>query len=146
MTIRRYLDHDDAYQLRMLVEQLLRVRDVQFNAAEKLIELIATAMILPVNSERDDYVSLNSEVDYRKYGTNEIQTTKIVYPHEANDSSGCPIGPAPLAMAMLGHRVGSVVEVSHSSNELEFYEILQVRKLASDVLRPGIETDGQNIG
>lgn len=146
MANRRYLGHNDAYLLRTLVEQLLRVRDVQFNTAEKLIELIATAVILPANSERDDYVSINSEVDYRKYGTNEIQTTKIVYSHEAGDSSDCSIDLAPLAMAMLGHRVGSIVEVFHSSNELEFYEILQVRKLTSDAMRPGIETDGQKIG
>jgi regulator of nucleoside diphosphate kinase len=136
MTIKRYLTQNDAARLAKLAEQLLRVRDVGFNAAEKLIELIATSVVLPENSQRSDCVTLNSEVEYRKYGTDEIHTAEITCAHDVDDILSHAAVLTPLALAMIGRPVGSIVEVRQSRREAEYFEIQSVRDLSAEAIEP----------
>lgn len=126
MKFERFLTQEDASTLGRLAEQLLRVREVKLNFAEKLIELIACSILLPVNAPRPDCVSLHSTVTYRHVGTDERHTVRITCPRSANDMLAEVSILTPLAMALVGRRVGSIVEVPLPYNRVQYVEIVSV--------------------
>jgi transcription elongation factor GreA len=56
-------------------------------------------------------VEHGSTVSYTDRGTNRAQTFTIVSPHDAKPSEGSLSAASPIARALLGHRVGDVIEV-----------------------------------
>ncbi len=126
MKTKRYLSQDDAATLSRLAEQLLRVRDVKFNAAENLIELISTSILLPANSRRKDCVSLYSKVTYGKVDTDERHTMMIVCPQDANQDLAQVSILAPIAMALIGAKLNSVVEVQLPFDQVHHLKILEI--------------------
>lgn len=130
MKIERYLTQDDAAKLSRLAEQLLRVREVRFNAAESLIELISTSILLPENVQRPDCVSLYSRVKYRHVDSDDVRSIEIVCPHDASDTLARVSILAPLAMALIGRPKNSIVEVHLPFNKVQFIEILDVHDFA----------------
>jgi regulator of nucleoside diphosphate kinase len=137
MKIERYLTQDDATVLSKLAERLLRMRDVKFNTGEQLIELISTAMLLPENVKKKDCVSLYSEVTYCKMDADDQHTLTIVCPQDANQTLARVSILAPLAMALLGRKVRSIVEVELPFSQVMFVKILDVRHLSSASIEPG---------
>jgi len=135
MNIERFLSQNDASILSRLAENLLRLRDLNFNHAERVIELITTSILLPENSRRDDYAGLYSTVIYRAIGTSESKSIVIVCPHDANDTLANVSILSPLAMALIGRVVGSIVAVALPFNRLQYVEILEVRRIR-DTLHP----------
>lgn len=131
MKIERYLTQDDAAVLSRLAERLMRMRDVKFNAGEQLIELISTSVLLPENVKKKDCVSLYSEVTYCKMDADDQHTLTIVCPQDANQELARVSILAPLAMALLGRKVLSIVEVELPFSQVMFVKILSVRHLAS---------------
>jgi regulator of nucleoside diphosphate kinase len=132
MKIERYLSQHDASTLSRLAENLLRLREVRFNHAERLIELITTSILLPENSRRDDYVSLYSTVVYRAVGTSQLNSVVIVCPQDASDVLAKISLLAPLAMALLGRVVGSIVAVTLPFNQVQYIEIVEVQTVCGD--------------
>jgi regulator of nucleoside diphosphate kinase len=137
MKIERYLSQHDASTLSRLAENLLRLRDVKFNHAERIIELITNSILLPENSRRDDYVSLYSTVVYRAIGTSQLSSVVIVCPQDTSDVLAKISLLAPLAMALLGRVVGSVVAVTLPFNQVQYIEIMEVRKVYDDACTHG---------
>ena len=137
MTTERYLTQHDATMLSKLAEQLLRTRDVDFNQAEKLIDLIAASILLPENTPRKDCVSLYSRVRYRHVGSKDEQSIVIVCPHDVNETLVRVSILAPLAMALIGRPEGTIVEVELPFNRAQSIEILEVQDLSSEVIEPG---------
>jgi len=135
MKIERFLSQHDASTLSRLAETLLRLRDVKFNHAERLIDLITTSILLPENDYRDDYVSLYSTVVYRAVGTSELKSIVIVCPQDASDTLANVSLLAPLAMALLGRTVGSIVAVTLPFNHMQYVEIVEVRSRQPDTCR-----------
>ncbi len=131
MKIERYLTQDDAATLSKLAEHLMRVRDVKINPGEKLIELISTAILLPENVRRKDCVSLHSEVTYSKIGPDDQQSVVIVCPQDANQALAHVSILAPIAMALIGRKVRSIVEVQLPFDHVQFVKILDVKPLSS---------------
>jgi regulator of nucleoside diphosphate kinase len=127
MKIERFLSQEDAANLSRLAEHLLRVRDVKINFAEKLIDLIATSILLPENAQRKDCVSLHSKVTYRAVGTNDSRSIFIIYPHDANEALARVSILAPLPMSLLGRLTGSIVDVALPFNQVRFIEIMDVQ-------------------
>ncbi|WP_151447639.1 GreA/GreB family elongation factor [Lacisediminimonas profundi] len=132
MKIERLLSQRDASILSRLAENMLRLRDVKFNHAERLIELITSSILLPENSCREDYVSLYSTVEYRTIGAAESHSIVIVCPQDASDTLAKVSLLSPMAMALLGRIAGSVVAVTHSFNKIEYVEIVGVRAIPGD--------------
>ncbi|RJF92693.1 GreA/GreB family elongation factor [Noviherbaspirillum saxi] len=132
MKIERFLSQHDASTLSRLAENLLRLRDVKFNHAERLIELITTSILLPENSRRDDYVSLYSTVVYRAVGTSQLKSIVLVCPQDASDVLAKVSLLAPLAMALLGRVVGSIVAVTLPFNQVQYIEIVKVEPVYDD--------------
>jgi regulator of nucleoside diphosphate kinase len=130
MKFDRFLTQEDASTLSRLAEQLLRVREVRINFAEKLIELIATSILLPENAPRPDCVCLHSKVTYRVIGTDEHRVVHVVCPIDANDMLAQVSVLAPLALALLGRSVGSIVEIPMPFSQVQYVEIVEVRRPA----------------
>ncbi len=76
----------------------------------KLREQIRSAavMLAPASGER---VQHGSTVSYTDRSTNRQHTSRIVAPHEARPSDGALSSASPVARALLGRRIGDVIEV-----------------------------------
>ncbi|HJV73353.1 MAG TPA: GreA/GreB family elongation factor [Noviherbaspirillum sp.] len=136
MKTERYLTQADATVLSRLAEQLLRVREVKFNAGEDLIDLLSTAILLPENSTRKDCVALHTEVTYHTGSPKEKKTLAIVCPQDANQELARVSVLAPLAMALIGREVGSVVDVELPFGHSQAVSILKVHPLSAPACHP----------
>jgi regulator of nucleoside diphosphate kinase len=146
----RYLTQHDAASLSRLAEQLLRTREFSFNAAEKLIELISTSILLPQGADDSDYVTLNSRVDYRTIGSREVRSLTIVCPQNADAALAQVSILAPLALALIGRPRHSIVEVELPFRKLEFIEIVGINNTGHEadatapVLTAELAVDGEH--
>lgn len=122
----RFLSQKDACLLSRLAEAMLRLRDVKFNFADRLVELLSGAILLPETSTRDDYVRLNTVVTYRAVGSASHECLLIVCPQDADDALARVSILSPQAMAMLGRLVGSIVEISLPFGRVQYVEIVDV--------------------
>jgi regulator of nucleoside diphosphate kinase len=68
------------------------------------------ARVVPRAQVPRDVVMMNSTVRLRDLETGENETYTLVYPHEADISAGRLSVLAPVGTALLGYRVGDVVE------------------------------------
>jgi regulator of nucleoside diphosphate kinase len=137
MRYERYLSQHDAGLLGELAETLMRVRDVKFNTGEKLVEMIASSAILAADVMSCDCVGLGSEVTYRPVGAQETNTIAIVFPEQANRSLSRVSILAPIALALIGRKVNSIVEVEMAFSQVMFVQLMSVRRmLASGCLGP----------
>jgi regulator of nucleoside diphosphate kinase len=126
MKIERFLSQEDAAALSRLAEQLLRLRDVKINPAEQLIELIGSAVLLPVNVERDDCVALHSKVTFREVGSCKLETSVLVCPQQAHEALARVSILAPVALALLGRPLGSIAEVALPFNQVKYLEVVRI--------------------
>jgi regulator of nucleoside diphosphate kinase len=123
----RFLSQQDATILCRLAEHLLRMRDVTFNIAEQLIELIGSSILLPENAERNDCVALYSEVTFREVGAMQLETIFIVCPQETQDALVRVSILAPIALALLGRPLGSITAVVLPFFKVRYVEIVAIR-------------------
>jgi regulator of nucleoside diphosphate kinase len=121
MNFERYLTQHDAGILSKLAENLLRELDVKFNKGEQLVDILSSAIFLPKTALKEDCVTLYSEVLYRRLDTNEQNSVTIVCPHEASPALARISALAPLALALIGRQIGSVVQVELHDDQ--FYEV-----------------------
>lgn len=141
MQIERYLTQDDATILSKLAERMLRVGDAKFDAGEQLIALLSKAILLPENSPKKNCVSIYSEVTYCEIGRDERKTITIVSPRDANQILARVSVLAPLAMAMIGREVGSIVEVRLLFDQVQFVKILDVTHLSSSPVDQALDAE-----
>lgn len=127
MKIERFLSQEDAATLSRLADQLLRMREVNINFAEQLIELISSSILLPENVQRDDCVALHSEVSFREVGASRIETIILVRPQEAQDALARISNLAPVALALIGRPRGSIAEIPFPFNQVKFAEIVDIK-------------------
>lgn len=100
-------DHERIY-LKLLTEELLRAEVVE-----------------PLKIPRD-VVTMNSLVKFRDMETREVYIYSIVYPANSDFEKGRISVLAPIGMALLGYRVGDVVEwpVPAGMRRLKVEEVL----------------------
>ena len=127
----RFLSQKDACLLSRLAEAMLRLRDVKFNFADRLVEFLSGAILLPETSTRDDFVRLNTVVTYRAVGSAKREYLAIVCPQDADDVLARVSVLSPLAMAMLGRVVGSIVEIGLHFGRVQYVEIVDVASIDS---------------
>lgn len=126
MKIERYMSQNDASVLSRLAYGMLRFGKSDTNLAERLIDIISGAMLLPETSSRRDYVCLYSVVTYRRLGSVRNECTVIVCPQDCDDVLVQISILAPLALALLGRAVGSIVEVPLPFGRIQYVEIIGV--------------------
>lgn len=78
-------------------------------------------------SQRGHRVTLNSLVDYEDIPNGSLHTVMLVPPIHADESEGRVSTFAPLGRALLGVRVGSIVDVPLSNGNSTCVQVLAVR-------------------
>jgi len=124
MKTERYLSQTDAAILGRLAEHLLRTGGVNIPFAEQLIAIIETSILLPANAPREDCVALYSTVVCRDLESDRQMSLFIVCPHDVHDGLARVSVLAPLALALVGRMVGSLVEVKLPFLQTMFIEIV----------------------
>jgi transcription elongation factor GreA len=76
----------------------------------KLREQVRSAAVVPI-TESTETVQHGSTVSYTDQETNRTQTFKLVSPHDARPSEGSLSVASPVARALIGRRLGDVIEV-----------------------------------
>lgn len=123
----RFLSQEDAAVLCRLAEHLLRMRDVTFNYAEQLIELIGSSILLPENTARNDCVALYSEVNFREVGSMRLETIFLVCPQDTQDSLARVSILAPIALSLLGRPLASITAVVLPFFKVRYVEIVGIK-------------------
>jgi regulator of nucleoside diphosphate kinase len=146
MNVERYLSQRDAAALCRLAEHLLRQRDVTLNCAERLVEVISSSILLPEHATRPNCVSLYSEVTYRHIGAHDRNSIVLVCPNDASDTLARVSTLAPLALALLGRSVGSIVQVDGGGDRIEHVEVLAVTPPTDAVLAQNLRGGQRHSG
>jgi len=101
---------------------------------DKLEEELNRAKVVNPQKVPKDVVTMNSQVRIRDIDSSEESTYTIVFPSEANVANNRISILAPIGTALLGYRVGDVVdwEVPSGLKRLEIVETLYQPEAAGD--------------
>ncbi|MES2024408.1 MAG: GreA/GreB family elongation factor [Pseudomonadota bacterium] len=123
----RYLTQNDAAALSHLAEHLMRLGEVEINAGEQLVDIIATSTILSSNVQRKGHISLHASVTYAPVNNEEDKrTVSIVCPREADPQLARISVLTPIGLALIGRKVLNTIEVALPSNRVEKIKVLDV--------------------
>ena len=114
------LSENSEYKFALEERDLLRARLAQMNSE------VAAASVLSVEAVPTDYAGIGTEVALRRVSDGESYTICFVGPWEADGAKGRFNYKAPLAMKVLGKRVGDRAEFNHSGAS-GTYEIVALK-------------------
>lgn len=126
MKNQRYLAQHDARHLNNLAEQLLRLDGMETDAAEQLLEIVASATTLPAVTQRKDCVAMHSTVTYAQSATDTPHTITLVYPRDADPNAARISVLTPIGLALLGRKHASMADVSLPSGRIDRIRILAI--------------------
>jgi Transcription elongation factor len=130
-----YITKVDRERLGTLIH-LVRVQDDKRHISyiNKLEEELEFAEIVEPEEIPPDVVTMRSKVKLKDLDTGEESVYSIVFPTEANPDEGKISILAPLATALLGHKLGDTVEFQAPARlrRLEIREILYQPESAGD--------------
>ena len=86
-------------------------REDLFTPAQKFTEVLQFARVMDTSNLGSDVVGLFRKVEITNTNTQAHMAYTIVNPHEANLSEGKISIKSPIASALLGKKVGDIVEV-----------------------------------
>lgn len=78
--------------------------------AESLASELHRAVIVDARAVPADVVTMNSEVEYEDCETRTRRRVRLVYPHDADATSGRISVLAPIGSALIGLRVGQAID------------------------------------
>lgn len=94
--------------------------------AERLLDEVARARILPAARLPADVASIGSKVSWRDETTGRVQTAVLVWPEEADIGSGRASVLTPIGVALLGLKVGARFPWDTRSGETRELTVLSV--------------------
>ena len=121
-----FITTTDAERLRNLIQDMKNPNDHERIYLKLLTEeLLRAEVVEPLKIPRD-IVTMNSLVKFRDMETREVYMYSIVYPANSDFEKGRISVLAPIGMALLGYRVGDVVEwpVPAGMRRLKVEEVL----------------------
>ena len=127
MNFARHLNQDDAAALSRLTEHLFRLGDNEIAIGETLADIVATAVLVPTDVRKKNYVGLNSEVKYVRHDDETETVITLVLPQDAQPASGRISILAPLGLALIGRRVNELVKVDLPLGKVMMLKIRDVR-------------------
>ncbi len=121
-----YITTRDAERLRLLIRDMKNPNDHERIYLKLLTEELLKAEIVEPQAIPRDVVTMNSLVKFRDMETREVYMYSIVYPANSDFEKGRISVLAPIGMALLGYRVGDVVEwpVPAGMRRLKVEEVL----------------------
>lgn len=96
--------------------------------ADLLEEELSRAHKVPDSELPSVFVSMNSEVSFKDLETGQLQTVRLVYPHEADIEKSWVSILAPIGAALIGLREGQQIEWPISSHKKRRIQVLSVKK------------------
>jgi regulator of nucleoside diphosphate kinase len=132
MNFVRHLNHEDATTLSRLAEHLFRLGDKEIAMGEVLADIVATAVLTPVDVRKKKNVGLNTEVKYARHDDETETAITIVLPQDANPATGRISILAPLALALIGRQVDELVKVDLPMGKTMMLKIRDVRHPAME--------------
>ncbi len=115
----------------LLQSGIIYKRDSEF--VEDLEMELARAVVVDTASIPDDVITMNSTFCLRNLDNDQVQTFTLVYPQHADISQGKLSILAPVGIAVLGYRVGDVIEWKVPSGHRRFrVESVQTRVNAAE--------------
>ena len=121
-----FITTTDAERLRNLIRDMKNPNDHERIYLKLLTEELLRAEVVEPQKIPRDVVTMNSLVKFRDMETREVYMYSIVYPANSDFEKGRISVLAPIGMALLGYRVGDVVEwpVPAGMRRLKVEEIL----------------------
>ncbi|MBN1576942.1 MAG: nucleoside diphosphate kinase regulator [Chitinispirillaceae bacterium] len=107
---RIYTTDNDMRRLRGLIESSRESLKANEKYLKALEEELNSATVMKPQEIPPDVVTMNSEVHLRDMDTREETVYRIVFPHQADADKGYISIIAPIGTALLGYRVGDVIE------------------------------------
>jgi regulator of nucleoside diphosphate kinase len=95
-------------------------------AAEALLAELDRAQVVPAADFPANAVRMGSEVTFRDEATGQVQHARLVYPGEADISTGCVSVLAPIGAALIGLSVGQTISWAMPNRRLRTLTILDV--------------------
>ena len=131
---RIYITKPDMQKLRALIAGVQASSSRTKATLNKLEEELNRAKVVNPQKVPKDVVTMNSQVRIRDIDSSEESTYTIVFPSEANVANNRISILAPIGTALLGYRVGDVVdwEVPSGLKRLEIVETLYQPEAAGD--------------
>jgi regulator of nucleoside diphosphate kinase len=105
-----YISRDDSTKLRLLLATALNARASA--ALKKLREELDRAVVIDPAAFPTGVVTMNATVEFEDLGTNEIEEYTITFPENADVELRRISILAPIGTALLGYRVGDIVDWS----------------------------------
>lgn len=109
MRDRIYITDADCEQLRGLIAGRRGANPVDHASLDMLEQELDRAEVVEPEALPRDVVTMNSEVRLQDLDSGSIQRYKLVFPHQFRSEDSVSVL-APIGMAMLGYRVGDVIE------------------------------------
>lgn len=105
-----YITDFDLKRLKKLLENSRTLGDRKNPYLEQLRKEVEKALVLPSKDIPDDVVTMNSTVSLVDLDSNKESVYTLVFPEEADSTAGKISILAPVGTALLGYRVGDVIE------------------------------------
>ncbi len=121
-----FITTTDAERLRNLIQDMKNPNDHERIYLKLLTEELLRAEVVEPQKIPRDIVTMNSLIKFRDMETREVYMYSIVYPANSDFEKGRISVLAPIGMALLGYRVGDVVEwpVPAGMRRLKVEEVL----------------------
>lgn len=120
----------DAAQLAQLRSAVRFANQVSPEVADRLIEEIERAEVLPANQVPDNVVTLGRWVTYQYAESGSIRTIQLVLPSASNPALRQYSVASPIGVALIGLREGQVMEWCNSLGE---WQRIMVRSVSSRI-------------
>ena len=105
---------------------------------ERLEQTLESAEVMSLERIPRDVIRMNSRIRVLDFDTRKIELYTLVFPENANISTGWMSVLAPVGIALLGHRQGDVIEtkVPGGTRKLRVEQVLIRAELARERVRP----------
>ncbi|NLT13135.1 MAG: nucleoside diphosphate kinase regulator [Clostridiales bacterium] len=105
-----YITDNDMKRLRELILVVRQFKKEEEKYLQELEAELDRAEIVKANEVPPDVITMNSEVHLRDLETEEEISYKLVFPEQADAGEGRISVLAPIGTALLGYRVGNIIE------------------------------------
>lgn len=130
-----YVTESDFIRIRNILVGMKQFSQRDTINAKKLHQALLDAVILPAGEIPGTVVTMNSRVTVRDPITGECSEFTLVFPEKSDYRRGCISVLAPLGSALIGSRVGDIVqwEVPRGERRLEIQEIRYQPEASGDL-------------
>lgn len=108
------------------LSELLSSTSTHGDVVERLEHELDRAHIVPSEEVPGDVVTMNSRIEFEDLETGARKELTLVYPHRANIAEGRVSVLAPIGSALLGLRVGQVIEWPLPANRSKQIRVLRI--------------------